>query len=119
MGYKIRTTTVDDAEAISPLLTSLGYPTHTGALRTRIPHILNNPDARLLVVVSGSFEVVGLLSVHSIAQLGLGGGVARTEFLVVPESCQRSGVGRLLESYAEEISREHGCDPMVSHPSTC
>ena len=88
MGYKIRAATVDDAEAFSPLLTSLGYPTHPAALRTRIPRILNNPDALLLVAVSESSGVVGLLSVHFIAQLGLGGDVARIGFFVVHESCQ-------------------------------
>ena len=52
--YKIRTAMVDDAEAFSPLLASLGYPSDTSSLRTRIAVILKNPDAVLLVATSES-----------------------------------------------------------------
>ena len=115
MSYKIRTATVDDANAFSSLLELLGYPSDPSTLETRISNILINPDARLLVAVSESTgNVLGLLSLHFIPQLGLGGDVARIGFFVVDETCHRSGVGKFLESEAERLSRERGCDRMVS-----
>src|SRR5271170_603684 len=109
--YKVRTARVDDAEAFSPLLTSLGYPSDPSFLRTRIPIILQNPDAVLLVATSEATDYpVGLLSLHFIPQLGLQGDVARIGFLVVDESCHGSGIGKLLESHAEKLSRDRGCD---------
>jgi len=50
---------------------------------------------------------------HFIPQLGLEGDVARLGFLVVDENCHGSGIGKLLESHAENLARERGCDRMV------
>jgi len=114
MAFKLRTATVDDAEAFSPLLASLGYPSDPSSLRARIPVILKNPDGVLLVAISESSDkALGLLSIHFIPQLGLEGDVARIGFLVVDESCHGGGIGKLLESHAERLAREHGCDRMV------
>jgi GNAT superfamily N-acetyltransferase len=114
MTYKVRTAMADDAEAFSPLLALLGYPGDPSSLRTRIHVILNNPDAVLLVATSESSDkAIGLLSMHFIPQLGLEGDVARLGFLVVDENCHTSGIGKLLESHAEKLARERGCDRMV------
>lgn len=112
--YKIRTAVVDDAEAFSPLLASLGYPSDPSSLCTRISVILKNPDAILLVATSeSSNKAVGLLSLQFIPQLGLQGDIARIGFLVIDESCHGAGIGKLLESHAEKLSRERGCDRIV------
>lgn len=77
--YQVRTAEVNDAEvndaeAFSPLLESLGYPSDPSFLRTRIPAILKNPDAVLLVAASDSSnKVVGLLSMHSYLNSALKG----------------------------------------------
>jgi GNAT superfamily N-acetyltransferase len=114
MDYKVRTAQVGDAEAFSPLLASLGYPSDPSALKTRISGILKNPDAALLVAVrEGSDRAIGLLSMHFIPQLGIEGEVARIGFFVIDESCHGSGVGKLLESHAETLAHERGCDRMV------
>ena len=119
MDYKIRTAQVGDAEAFSPLLASLGYPSDPSALKTRISGILKNPDAALLVaVLEGSDRAIGLLSMHFIPQLGVEGEVARIGFLVIDESSHGSGVGKLLESHAETLARERGCNRMVSLSGT-
>src|ERR1700733_81507 len=95
MDYKVRTAQVGDAEAFSPLLASLGYPSDPSALKTRISGILENPDAALLVAVrEGSDRAIGLLSMHFIPQLGIEGEVARIGFFVIDESCHGSGVGK-------------------------
>jgi|SRR5277367_1367219 len=119
MDYKVRTAQVDDAEAFSPLLASLGYPSDPSALKTRISDILKNLDATLIVAVQeGSDRAMGLLSMHFIPQLGLEGEVARIGFFVIDERCHGSGVGKLLESHAEMLARKRGCDRMVSHSGT-
>ena len=106
--------TIDDAEAFSPLLASLGYPSDPSSLRTRIPVILENTDVVLLVATSESSDKsLGLLSMHFIPQLGLEGDVAPLGFLVVDENCHGSGIGKLLEPHAENLTRERGCDKMV------
>jgi GNAT superfamily N-acetyltransferase len=114
MAYTIRQATVDDAEAFEPLLASLGYPNQPAPLRSRITTIIRNPDAELLVAVNQeSDQVVGLLSLHFIPQLGIQDDVARIGFFVVDESCQRAGIGRLLETHAERLCVDRGCNRMV------
>jgi ribosomal protein S18 acetylase RimI-like enzyme len=112
--YRIRTARTDDAIAFSPLLASLGYPSTPSSLKSRIATILQNPDAVLLVATPTTTDrVLGLLSLHFIPQLGLEGDVARIGFLVVDETCHSAGIGKLLETHAEELSRKRGCDRMV------
>jgi GNAT superfamily N-acetyltransferase len=113
MAYTVRTASVGDAAAFSPLLASLGYPSDRSSLAARTKVIIQNPDASLLVATTLEDNVVGLLSLHFIPQLGLDGDVARIGFLVVDENHHGAGVGKLLESQAEELSRRRGCDRMV------
>jgi GNAT superfamily N-acetyltransferase len=116
MDFTIRQATVADAEAFVPLLASLGYPNQSSSLRSRIATIVQNPDAELLVAVKKeSDQVVGLVSLHFIPQLGIEGEVARIGFFVVGEEFQRSGIGRLLETHAESLCIDRGCNRMVLH----
>jgi GNAT superfamily N-acetyltransferase len=114
MDYKVRMANVEDATAFSLLLASLGYPNSPESLTQRIELILKNPDAVLLVAASATNQAVGLLSLHFIPQLGIEGDVTRIGFFVIDENFQGSGIGKLLESHAEAISRERGCNRMVS-----
>ena len=111
-GHQAR---ADDAWAFCPVLASLGYPCDLSFLSGRIPVILQNPDAVLIVAASESDKAIGLVSLHFIPQLGLQGHVARIGFLVVDQRYHRLGVGRLLESYAEKLSGDRSCDRMVSN----
>ena len=114
MGYSIRHVTVDDSEAIAPLLTSLGYPNEPSSLRSRVAIIAKNPDAELLVAIEEySSQIVGLLSLHFIPQLGVEGEVARIGFFVVDKKVRRAGVGKFLESHAEKLCNSRGCNRMV------
>lgn len=116
MEYTVRTARIDDAEAFIPLLSSLGYPSSLSSLKTRISSILTNPDAVLLVAVStSSDEAVGLISLHFIPQLGIEGDVARIGFFVVDEKHHGAGIGKMLELQAERVSRDRGCNRMVSY----
>ena len=114
MDYTIRRATMGDADAFVPLLASLGYPNEVSSIRTRIANIVRNPDAELLVaVIAQSNQVVGLLSLHFIPQLGIEGDVVRIGFFVVDTSLQRAGIGKLLETHAEKLSRDRGCNRVV------
>jgi GNAT superfamily N-acetyltransferase len=114
MGYSIRHVTANDAEAIAPLLESLGYPNELSSLKSRITIIAKNPDAELLVAINEpSNELAGLLSLHFIPQLGIEGEVARIGFFVVDPKIQRMGVGKFLESHAEKLCLDRGCNRMV------
>lgn len=114
MDYTVREARVNDAEAFVPLLASLGYPNGVVSLRARIANIIQNPDAELLVAVTvQSNQVVGLLSLSYIPQLGIEGDVSRIGFFVVDTSLQRAGIGKLLETHADNLSRERGCNRMV------
>jgi GNAT superfamily N-acetyltransferase len=53
------------------------------------------------------------LALQFLPQLGIEGEVAHICFLVVDASCHRGGVGTALESHAEKLARERGCDRMV------
>src|SRR5271163_1117166 len=115
MDYTVRLGTTDDADTFCPLLASLGYPTDPIALKERISRILQTPDAVLLVAAHQTTDAVGgLLSIQFIPQLGLAGDVCHICFFVVAENLHRAGIGKLLESTAEELSRKRGCDRMVS-----
>jgi GNAT superfamily N-acetyltransferase len=117
MICNVRQARVDDAEAFSPMLGSLGYPCDPSFLSERISLILQNPDAVLLVVTSENDQAVGVLSLHFIPQLGIQGDVARIGFFVVDENYHGFGVGKVLETYAEKLSRDRGCDRMASNSS--
>jgi hypothetical protein len=105
--YRVRKTTVGDARSCSSLLESLGYSSTPSSLEKRIARILENPDTALLVAtLTSTDQVVGLISVHFVPQLGLEGDMARIGFLVVDEVCHGAGIVKLLEVHAEELSRE-------------
>lgn len=115
MDYEVRLATINDADAFCPLLSSLGYPTDTTAIKERLSRILQTPDAVLLVAAHKTTDqVAGVLSIQFIPQLGLAGDVCHICFFVVAENLHRAGIGKLLESTAEELSRKRGCDRMVS-----
>jgi GNAT superfamily N-acetyltransferase len=98
------------------MMASLGYPSDPSALRERIPRILNTPGAEILVATAdGADKPLGLLALQFLPQLGIEGEVAHICFLVVDGSYHRGGVGRALESHAEKLARERGCDRMVHH----
>ena len=112
----IRTATVDDSAAISALLDSLGYPDSGPFLTARITHLLAHPDAELLVATAeGQLALLGVISLHFIAQLALAGDFCRISYFCVAPQARGQGVGAQLEAYAVKLAQQRGCDRIELH----
>lgn len=111
---QVRDAEVEDAPAISALLTSLGYPGTEGFAPGRIAALLQHPDARLLVAVDAT-GVLGVVSVHFIPQLALPGAFCRISYLCVAEAARSRGVGAVLEDQVAAMAKARGCDRIEVH----
>lgn len=111
---QVRDATVDDAPAISALLTGLGYPGTEGFAPSKIAALRQHPDARLLVALDAA-QVLGVVSLHFIPQLALPGDFCRISYLCVAEGARSRGVGALLEAQVEALARARGCDRIEVH----
>lgn len=110
----VREASPADAGTIAGLLDALGYPGTEPFIRDRIAQLLAHPDACLLVAVDGE-RVVGVISLHFMAQLALAGDFCRIGYLCVDESARGAGVGALLEERAVALARARGCDRVELH----
>lgn len=91
----------DDADALAPVLATLGYPTAPDAIRARCRALLaNDATARILVgVVDG--RVLGVATLHVTPVIHRATGVGRITALAVLPEAQGSGVGRHLVEASE------------------
>jgi GNAT superfamily N-acetyltransferase len=110
----IRTAQESDADAISELLTSLGYAGTPPFVRARIAQLLAHPDEELLVATDNA-TVLGVISLHFIPQLALAGDFCRISYFCVDEAARGAGAGAALESRATEMARARGCDRIEVH----
>ncbi|MDT8990945.1 GNAT family N-acetyltransferase [Curvibacter sp. APW13] len=113
-GVQVRDACVDDASAISALLTSLGYPGTENLVPAKIALLCSHPDARLLVAVDGD-QVLGVVSLHFVPQLALAGDFCRISYLCVGDGARSRGVGAALVAQVEAMARERGCDRIELH----
>lgn len=113
-AVQVRDATVDDAPAISALLTSLGYPGTEGFVPDKIAVLLQHPDARLLVAWDAT-GVLGVVSVHFIPQLALQGDFCRISYLCVAEGARSRSVGAVLEERVVALAQARGCDRIELH----
>ena len=99
-----------DAEALSPLLAALGYPTTPAVARERMQQLLaTDATARILVgLVDG--RVLGLVTLHVTPVIHRATAVGRITVLVVLPEAQGTGVGRALVEEAERHFRALGLD---------
>lgn len=111
---EIRKACEPDADAISGLMTSLGYPETQSFIRARVSQLISHPDEELLVATRGP-AVIGVISLHFIPQLAVSGNFCRISYLCVAETERGNGVGTALESRAAEIAKERGCDRIELH----
>jgi ribosomal protein S18 acetylase RimI-like enzyme len=100
----------DDAEALAPLLATLGYPTTADMARTRCRALLaTDVTARILVgVVDG--RVLGVATLHVTPVVHRPTGVGRITALVVLPEAQGSGVGRRLVEASERHFEAEGLE---------
>lgn len=100
-GVVVRDYRLEDAEALVPLLATLGYPTDAHAVRARCRTVLDtDATARILVGCVGA-QVLGVATLHVTPVIHRATGVGRITALVVLPEAQSTGVGRCLLDAAE------------------
>jgi GNAT superfamily N-acetyltransferase len=105
----IRDASPDDAEALGPILTTLGYPASADDIRARLNRLrAHGPTERTLVAMRGN-EMLGFITIHCTPVLHRPGDVGRITGLAVIENAQGAGVGKRLVDEAERIVRDLGC----------
>lgn len=102
----IRSARLEDAPAIAPLSTELGYPATAAEVAGRLAGIL--PDATQLVAVAEvAGQVVGWI--HAACYLTVEvGATVEIRGLVVGEGKRSAGLGRALVEHAEGWARRRG-----------
>ncbi len=111
---QIRAAELGDSGAIAALLAVLGYPVTEPCITQSIQRQLDHPDAVLLVAAAEN-DVVGMISLHFIPQLGLPGDFCRISYFCVSPEVRGQGVGAALEAHACELARERECDRIEVH----
>ncbi|MDE3135043.1 MAG: GNAT family N-acetyltransferase [Acidobacteriota bacterium] len=102
----IRPARAEDAAALAPLATQLGYPSTTADIESRLALILPDPN-QLVAVAELSGQVVGWI--HVALYLTLESGIAvEIRGLVVEEKRRGMGLGRALLAHAEDWARQRG-----------
>lgn len=106
---EIRPADLDDAGAISDLLTELGHPLEPALARTQVSRMLAlAPNYGVFVAVKGG-GVVGLVSAFSTPVLHRALPVGRVSVIVVTRSHTGQGIGSALLRHAEEFLAGMGC----------
>ena len=103
----VRPATAQDAAGVATLLGVLGYPCDRSEAAARLRAIEDEPDQQILVADRHGC-LLGLLALDLMYYLPLGARTCRITALVVADSEQRRGVGRLLLREAEQRARQAG-----------
>lgn len=106
-ALRVRPARADDAAAVAPLLTELGYATEPDALPRRLASFDEADDA-LLLAVDGS-AVVGVIGLHRFHVIHRPWPVAYITVLVIAPGARGTGVGRRLVEAGEAWARDRGC----------
>ncbi|WP_313025058.1 GNAT family N-acetyltransferase [Pseudomonas lopnurensis] len=110
----IRDAHLADLPAIGALLAQLGYAGTEAFLAERLAQQLNHPDVVVLVAEQDG-RVLGLISLHFIAQLALAGDFCRISYLCVDAAARAGGIGAALVAAAQQLAEQRGCDRMELH----
>jgi ribosomal protein S18 acetylase RimI-like enzyme len=98
----VRDARLDDAEALVPLLATLGYPAEPDLIRARMSDLLRADPTGRLLVASVDGRLSGFAALHVTPVLHRSTGVGRITALAVLPSSQRVGVGRRLLETSEQ-----------------
>jgi GNAT superfamily N-acetyltransferase len=104
----IRRAEARDAEALTGLLTQLGYPSSASEIAIRLEGLNAFPRAVALVAINGFGEVVGLVTAHLFPSIHDNQPVAWLTTLVVLEDARGAGIGSSLVKHIEEWATQHG-----------
>jgi len=104
---QLRAATDLDADALSTLLTQLGYPDAARSMALRLPQLLTHPDAELWVAAQQEC-LCGFISLHFIPQLAMAGDFARISYFCIDEQWRGGGAGS-VPGWSNGLSSEPGC----------
>ncbi|HKC81617.1 MAG TPA: GNAT family N-acetyltransferase, partial [Gemmatimonadaceae bacterium] len=104
----IRPAVASDAEALSELLTQLGYPSTVSDVADRLDALAAFPRAVAFVAINGYGEVVGLVTGHLFPSIHDNNPVAWLTTLVVLEDARGAGIGSALVKHVEEWATKAG-----------
>jgi GNAT superfamily N-acetyltransferase len=76
--------------------------------------LLAHPDA-LVTVAERAGEVIGLIALHFVPQLGRAGDHCNITYLCVGEQARSLGIGAELEAWAVREARARGCERVDLH----
>ncbi|MEM9236424.1 MAG: GNAT family N-acetyltransferase [Verrucomicrobiota bacterium] len=103
----IRRATSVDAEAISELLSELGYSQSPADTADRINTYQQSSDTVLVADLDG--QVAGFLSFHPTPLFHAPGHLGRITAMCVSQEHQRQGIGRALLEKLDHIAAEQDC----------
>jgi ribosomal protein S18 acetylase RimI-like enzyme len=86
----------EDAEALVPLLTALGYPTKAAVIGQRLNELLRTDPTGRVLVASVDGRISGFAVLHVTPVLHRLTGVGRVTALAVLPSARRASVGKQL-----------------------
>ncbi len=108
---RVRRATEADCEAITALLSELGYPADKDDVLMRLQRLNSSPDDEVLVIETGG-QVEGLSAVHVSSMLHLHQPVARLTTLVVAEGARGRSHGSRLIDAAALFAKAKGCSTL-------
>ena len=104
----IRPAVASDAQALSELLTQLGYPSSVSEVTGRLDALAAFPRAVAFVAINGYGEVVGLVTGQLFPSIHDNQPVAWLTTLVVLEDARGAGIGSSLVKHIEEWATQNG-----------
>jgi GNAT superfamily N-acetyltransferase len=105
----VRPATPDDAAAIAPLLTELGYPASAEDVARRLD-ALAGEDATGVWLAELDGRVAGLVAIHASRLVTRDAPLCRIAAMVVGKAARGRGVGRALMEKVEQEASRWGCD---------
>ena len=108
MIVEIRRASLDDAEAIAPLLGELGYPSSLEETSRRLA-AMATVDGIAVFVASDRTRLTGVAAAQRLVVLHSNANFAQLTLVVVTSAARRQGVGRRLVGAVEDWARQNGC----------
>lgn len=107
----IRKYNPSDLEAVTDLMTDLGYPTDVHSMKQRMKLIENNPGYFTFVATQDN-EVVGMIGTRLIHYYEGNGVTVQISIVVVKEDFQGKGIGNELLGFIENWAKEKGANSL-------
>lgn len=104
---KVRTAKAGDAPALAELIKFLGHEIDEKTVRKNIATLTKAGEAPLVATLDKA--VIGLCGLHRTVTVHRPAPVGRITVLVVAQSAQDKGIGRILVQEAERLLKNAGC----------